>query len=384
MPSQLPVPDIRDSIRAGGRAIVARKDLLADTRTGAIYDLLMGTAAMAFSREALTDRDKFRAIYLTTAQNDDLTTFVSQRFGIDRVLDTYGTGSCGFSRGSASAGAGTIYAGTRLQVATTNGSIVYEVASDVSVSATQTSVVVPVQATTFGAGVAISNASASVLDTLWDNTWDVSGLSCANGTTFEAAPDFLARVKATLQEERPGYPALVQSTLLALGAPNVVLFPSQFQGGTDYGVSAAYVGDASYSCSSALLASCRAGLESARVLGCDLWIGPMAVTPITLGLTVSLWRDPSYFDQNKLLTTIALGVIQYFRRGTHAYAYKVDGIRSAIQRVSKDIETPTITSINGSAPADVTFAANPWAASMPRYLPSFNSLVANTTLTGPS
>lgn len=384
MPSQLSLPSISDHLRVGKRAIVSQRRLFADDRSGSVYDLLMGTAAMAWAREASADRDKFRAIYFTTAEGDDLTTFVQQRFGIARVLDTYGQGSATFVRASAAGGAGTIYAGTQVQISSaTGGATVYQVTTDTAVGATQLAVQVPIQATTYGLGTAITGGTGPVIDPLWDNSFVVTGLYCKNGTTYESAAEFRARVTQTLLDQRPGYPTLIFSTLQAAGAAQVLLFPSNYQG-TDHGINCAYVGDAGFNSTQALIIACRLAVESCRVLGADLQVLGMQTTALPITLAVSLWDDPSKFDQNSLISNVASGVMQYFASMQNAFAYKIDGIRGAAMRVSQAIQNVNVISVNGvSPPVDATFSSAAFPAVLSRYLPSFNQLYSGISLSGP-
>lgn len=377
MPSQLQLPTIADSLRVGKRAIVATRDELADDRTGSIYDFFMGTAALAWAREALADRDKFRAIYFSTAQNDDLTDYAKKRFDIDRVLDTQGAGTALFVRASTAAGAGTIYKGTRVIVSDPRGgSTTYEVSANVSVGATDLTVPVPVNAADVGLGSAISDASGTVVDALFD-VFTAEHIYCQNGTVFEPAADFRARVVQALLDERPGYPTAIKNSLYAAGATQVVLFPSNYQG-VDSGINCAYVGDSGGSASGSLIIACRSAVESSRVLGADLQVFGMGVSALAVDLTVSLWDDPSKFDQLMLIRGVVAGVMQYFNDPRNAFAYKVDGIRGAAQRVSNAIQNVAV-----NAPViDATFSSTAWPAILTRYSPTTNTV--SVTLQGPS
>src|SRR5580693_466230 len=117
MPASEPLPTITDLLGVFGAGVVARTDPNADVRRGAVYDHFAGVGAILFSREAQRDRDLFRARYFDTADGADLTELVATRFGIARVLDGYGTGTALFTRDSPSAGAGTIWEGTRIILA---------------------------------------------------------------------------------------------------------------------------------------------------------------------------------------------------------------------------------------------------------------------------
>lgn len=375
MPSNLPLPTIADSLQQGKQAIVGTREEFADIHSGSIYDYLMGTAALAWAREAQADQDKFRGIYFTTAQNDDLTTYVQQRFGIARIMDSYGVGSCLMQRQNFLSGAGIIYAGTHVQVATgMGGSIVYEVVNDVTCGPTQLLVPVEIRATTSGGGVAITNGSGSIVDPLWDDSFIAIGLYCGNGTSFEAATDFRARVVQQLLNQRPGYPAAIKAALLAIGAPNVVLFPSNYQG-IDSGINACYVGDANYQCSQALLIDSRVNVEGTRVLGADLEVFPMATSLLSVALTLNLWDDPSKFDVGTIKALAIAGVLQYFGNSANAFAYKRDGIAGSAQRTSNAIQQVTVT----SPTVDATFSSSNWPSTLTRYTPT-GATVAITIL----
>lgn len=377
MPSQLALPTAQDSLRIGKRAIVATRDELVDDRTGSIYDFLMGTAALAWAREAQTDRDKFRAIYFMTAQNDDLTDYVKQRFGIDRILDTQGTGQALFERATTSAGAGTIYKGTRFLVNDLHGgSIAYQVTANAVCGATQKQVAVSIQAIPYGLGVAINDASGPVIDPLFD-TFTAVDVYCQNGTVFEPAANFRARVVQELLDQRPGYPTLIKQTLLDAGASQVILFPSNYQG-TDSGINCAYVGDSGFGANNSLLIACRKIVETSRVLGADLQVLGMSSSTLSIDLTVSLWDDPANFDQLMLKSAVVAGVIQYFTDPTNAFAYKVDGIRGAAQRVSNAIQTVVVNTPS----VDATFSSTSWPATLTRYMPNSSSI--SVALQGPS
>src|SRR5579862_972708 len=111
MPSTDPIPPLADALRAFGDAVVATRDERADVRRGAVYDHFAGVGAVLLVREALHDRDVFRALYLDTADGADLTALVRRRFGIARILDTFGTGFAVLARSSVAAGEGTVWTG---------------------------------------------------------------------------------------------------------------------------------------------------------------------------------------------------------------------------------------------------------------------------------
>ncbi len=374
MPSALPIPSINDEITAAANALVGRKDQYADVHDGSVYQYLNGTAAMAFHQEAVRDRDLFRAVYTNTAQGDDLTTRVRNLFAVERILDTPGTGSAAFMRGTANAGGGIIWEGTRINI----DGVFYEVAADTGMGASQLSASVPIRATKTGPGYSISNASGQLYDPLWDNSLVPTNVSCGNGTTFEAADDFRARVKSILFANRPGYAAYITSVLNAIGASQVVLLPSYYSGGVDVGINACYVGDSGFSATQALINACQVAAEGARVLGADTIFRGLSVSGLTIKLTVSLWDTPGKFDLVTMRRLITGGVAQYFGNVSNAFAYKIDGIRGAAQRVSNNIQDVTVITPS----VDIVLSDTAWPNTLTRYI--VNQGAIEVTFTGPN
>lgn len=389
MPSLLDVPSAADHIKAAADAMRGQRDKRTDTRRGAVYEFLTGKAALLWTREASRDRDMFRAIYFDTAEQDDLTFYIQQRYGISRILDTYGTGTAAFSRPTAGGGAGTIYAGTRI-IVPGNDPRAYKVAADTPVAASQTAVSnVPVSATVLGPGQAIQNATGRIDDPLWDLTWSVSSLSCGDGTTYEDSQSYRARTRKALLDQRNGYVTAITTVLRNTGAQNVVLFPSDYSGGTDFGINAIYVGDAGYNSTAALIGQCNVAAEGVRVLGADCLILGMVSSLLTCSLTVTLWDDPGLFDINGITSIaqrIQAGVVQYFTSQGNSFAWKVDGIRGAAARVDPSIQTVTVASVNGMAPpADAVLGTSlgvPWPPQLIRYFTNPNAITV--AITGPT
>lgn len=113
MPASDPLPSIRNLLTSSANAVVGTRQSVADTRRGSIYDHFAGSGAILVTREAARDRNLFRAVYLDTAEGDDLTRLVKLRFGIDRIVPSYGTGKALLTRARVAAGGGTIWEGTR-------------------------------------------------------------------------------------------------------------------------------------------------------------------------------------------------------------------------------------------------------------------------------
>jgi len=252
MPSTQPLPTIRGLVQAASNALVGERDANGDVRSGSLYNHNAGPMAVLFSREADRDKDLFEDIYFNSAKGDALTDLVQTRTGIARYLDAAGMGTCSFTRPTDGGGGGSFLQGSRIQVAGTPG-MIYEVAADTVVSATALSCTIPIQASTLGTGTAITaTAGLSLVDPIYDNTWVPTQLICADGTDFEKAADYRARVLQTRINQRVGYFAQMTLACQSVGAAYVIGFASQYglavtDYADDYGLNAIYVADDGYS-----------------------------------------------------------------------------------------------------------------------------------------
>lgn len=363
MPSVQPVPTLADLRKAYRDAVVGQRDNRSDLNDGSGYDLTSGPAAILWSRQGQRDRDMFHAVYFDTAQGDDLTNRGNSLYQIPRILDTYGTGVATLVRATASGGSGTVPTGTRFFIVPSNGQAdarVYKVSADTVASATQTLLQVPVSATVLGVGTALAATSGGgyimqIQDPLWDTSWTLQSIQTVDGTTFEKAEDYRARVRVTRAANRVGYKAAIINTLAGIGATNVALFASSWAGlSQDYGLNWCYVADASFNGSPALITACDLALESVRVLGCDLQVLPISTVQLTVSLQVSLWDDPGNFDLGSITTSIQANVAAYFDGRRNAYSYQLDAIFGAVARASTAIQNLTILSPASSANVTTT------------------------------
>ena len=363
MPSQLDLPKISDHLRVASNALRGQQDELADVRSGSIYNTLEGVTAIGFSREAVRDRDQFRSIYFSLAEDDELTTMVQQRYGIDRILDTYGAGSASFVRPDATGGAGRIYKGTRILVPGPQP-LVYQMTADTDANGSQLEVAgVPIEATTYGATQVMENGAGTVMDPLWDSSWTVSNLQCVAGTIFEDAHDFRARVAQTLLDRRKGYATAIEKALSDAGAVEAVLLPYNYDGHIDAGLNVCYVGDASFSGSASLVRKAEIAAENARMLGADIVFLPLASGILAVSMTIALWDDPARFDVVNIRTAAKAAVSQYFDSIANCFAYKVSAIEGNIRRVSNAIQQVTLT----SPTVDATLTSRPWPSTLTRW-----------------
>lgn len=350
MPSAQPIPTLADLRQAFADGVVGQRERRADTHDGSSYDLLGGMSAILFSRQAQRDRDLFRANYFESAEGDDLTTRGQRIYGVTRNLDAYGVGTATIVRPNASAGQGTVPAGTRFTVysgAGTSDPRICTVTSDVQVGATALIATLPIRATTTGTGTAVSAIGllVQISDSLWDTSWTVQALQTADGTVFEKAEDYRARIRNQQYASRQGYELAITAACVAVGAVNVKLYPGNWTGdGTDLGFNLCYVGDAGYNTSTALLNACSLALESVRVLGGDIQVLPMTSQSLSVNLTVSLYDDPGSFNTSDLTAAIQAAVASYFDGRRNAYSYQLDAIAGAVRAASTSVQGVVVNS----------------------------------------
>lgn len=385
MPSTLPLPTVSDFVAAFHGGVRAKRDKRADGHSGAAYDYVAGSTAMLLAREAAYVRDLFRAIYFGVADGDDLTELVAGRFGITRGVDGPGTGSATFVRPTSAGGAGTIWEGTRVLIyGASPKPHIYAVAEDTPVLAGATYVAgVPIRATFTGLGSAIDTSTGgqriALDDPLWDATWGVTNLRCAEGSVFEPAPEFRARVLSTLHASQVGYATGMVAACNAAGAANVTVFGTNF-GGQDLGACAVYVGDASFNGSDAVVTACTVALESWRMLGADMHVGRMVSTPLTIAATVQLYDDPSLFDA-PTIDRACQGAIRRAFSASASYGYDLDALFGAVVGVSDAIQSVTFTTPSSSQ--GLLVGSPPWfPQTLPRYAIPASGI--RLTFVGPS
>jgi|SRR5215469_16809510 len=357
MPFTKDEPTIQDFIKAFGDGVVGEKDRYADVRTGSLLNHIAGPAAIKWSQETARDTDLFRNIYFSSADDVELTNIGQTRYSIPRKLDTQGIGTAALSRTNSSAGAGIFPAGTRLTVFDVNGlleSITYEITSDVIVSASATSAVVPIHAVNYGSGVAVnaSNVTSFIRleDPVWDNTWTINSVSCVDGTNFEPADQYRARVNSTLIATRNGYVPELMQTCLNAGATNVVLYQSNFAGNNnDFGLNICYVGDNGFNSSIDLCNACKVALESSRVLGANLAVLPMQAFALNINANVYLWDSPANFDTSLLTNVLTATLVGEFS-GSKGFTYTRDQLSGALMAASNAVEFATFTTPATDAP----------------------------------
>lgn len=331
---------ISDFIRAARVAVHGQADRDADFIVGSEYDALAGSCAIIWSRQAQRDTDMFRATRFNTAEDRELTRLCYKRWGIQRYLDTRGTGVAVLTRPSAGA-AETVWRGTRIQLyGETLVAKVYRVTADTLAVAGATVVTVPVEAIDFGPdSSAQTYSNLGLADPLLDSTWVVSYLDVGRGTLFEKAASLIARVRKTRLDQRVGYPQAIIDACKAVGAGQVAVFASDFGGDAlDTGLNVTYVGDSGYSGNPALVQACTVAVRKARVCGDHMQVLPMARVPLTVTADIVLSDAPSRFDISRFEAIHYAALRQALNGDDGDFGYTRIGLMSAIARSTVEVQ----------------------------------------------
>lgn len=375
-------PTIATFLKASRDAIAGTDETL-DAREGSAYDLAHGGAALIWSRQAQRDRDLFRQVYPDTSIGENLERLGSWYYGTPPTPASLGTGEAIFDRTSEfsgefseefGGGAGTIWEGTRIRVLSPGGdgpSSSYAVAEDTPVSVSAGAVTVPIRATVSGVGTAIevTNAERLILDdSVYDASFRVTHLACADGTDAEERGVYLARARQSRLDARKGYAARLVRACKEAGAANVVALPSTtFGPSEDFGVSRIYVGDAGFTTPPTLITACLLALDAAQVAGCDVEVLGMAPTPVTLSATVRLWRDLGKVNVVGLQTLLTKAIADEFAGRSRFWLFRHDAIGGAMQRASSEVESADITTTPDEPPAE-------FPTVLPRYTLNLNTI----------
>jgi len=357
MSSDLELPGVPELLDVFAAELRSRRGE-ADVHRGSNYDLAAGMGALLWARMAGRDRDLFRVCYFDGATDEDLNARVVAHDGPARVESTRGSGHAVIRRATTAGGAGTVWAGTRLLVSGTGTILprVYLVSSDVSVGVVP-SATVPIEAEKVGSGVGIDTALLSgarmvIPDELWDTSWAVERVVCADGTDRETDSAYLARYRQDRIDRRRGYATAIIDACKTAGAAEVALFESDHIT-PDEGINRCFVADASFQATTDLLRRCRVAIDSARVCGCDMTVFGMSRQLCTFDLTLHLWDDPGRYNQDAIRVEATKAVLRYFDGSTNPYVYRFDGVRGELARSVPDLQSVVVN----SGPSDTSIAS---------------------------
>lgn len=386
MPSQQDVPSAAQLLDAYGAEIAAIERPAADLHRGSGYDIHGGVGAVLFHRQAIADRDRFRATYYDTAQDLDADILIRGRYGIlaARIPDLPGNGTATLTRASAFGGAGTFREGTRVSILPTDISGIvqtFEVSADTAIGASDVLAQVPIRALVNGnkpVDVTTSQGSLSLDDPTWDSAWRVIEIQCGAGFTKESDAAYKARIKALRLSQRKGYAKSISDACMAVGAGEVALFASDW-GGADHGINHCFVADAGFVTTPALLTACRIAVDSVRVLGADLFVFGMTNTPLSIALTVQVWS----VDQTRAAADISdiatAAVVDFFASSQNSLYWTVDSLSAVVMRQLRGDAQSVVVTPSLAEPVRSTMLDT---ASLPRYVVGVGDV--SVTVVGPS
>lgn len=365
----IPEPTIQDMIDAAAKAVRGMGDKNADFVRGSDYEALIGPSAIIWYREAQRDTDLFNAINFNTADGDDLTELALRRYGKVRVLDSRGTGTAVLAR-PASGVAETIWAGTRFMIPGPQARF-YRTTRNVAVGVEDLTVRLPIEALEIGPGVAVNvgDNGAVIADVLKDSTWRVFMMSCTDGTLFEKAEDFRARIRRERLEARVGQVKRIIQACADAGAPNVAIFRSDYAGDAyDAGLNYVYVGDPGNNGTPELVKACTLALQKVRVAGDSLQVLPMTRGTLDVSADIYLYDSPVLFDIPRLERLHGAAILQYLNGTSGRLTYSLDGLRGAIARNTPEVQRVVLATPS----ADQQIVSGPrknFPAVLTRYVP---------------
>lgn len=335
-------PSILDLIDIASKAISGQGDKNADFVRGSDYESLIGPPAVIWTREERRDEDLFNATRFHTAQGEDLTSLVRDRYGVERFLDTNGTGTAIISRPTGGS-SGTVWAGTRITIF--GGSPkTYRTTSDKFVSSESTSALLNIEALVPGPGTGATTTSDLRLDdSLWDPTWTVGSLECSDGESFEPASSLIARVREGRTNQRVGQEQAIKDACKAVGAANVQVFRSNYGGDAlDGGLNVVYVGNLGWQGSPSLVKACFLALRSVRVLGDHIQVLPMARVTLNPVIDVYLATAPALNDIERLYQIHREAVIEYLGGVSGGFSFTKIGILSSLIKPTPEVQRATV------------------------------------------
>ncbi|MDB4992599.1 MAG: hypothetical protein JWM74_31, partial [Myxococcaceae bacterium] len=218
-----------------------------------------------------------------------------------------------------------------------------------------------------------------VEDPLWDTTWTVDALECGDGTEFEQAAETRARFRDFRRASRVGFVEALVAACKDAGAANAVLFPSDYAGDDeDNGLNMAYVGDAGFAGSDALVRAVQMRLESTRVLGDNLQVRPLTRSDLVIRADVNLWEAPARVNLAALRTVLVGAILGYFDGATSGFSYDRDALAGAMMKAAAAVQFVSFDL--PSADAGVLSTVN-GRLNFPASLPRFQVRDADITLT---
>lgn len=297
---------------------------------GDVYDAIIAGAATMASAIIAFANQRFRSAFLDGAEGSDLTDLAYDR-GVEREPGSQAIGTVTLTRATATVGAGTVNAGTRIRTeADSTGSFVV-ITLDSNFVFGGATLSVSGNATAEQIGVE-GNIGPNTLDSFLDIPFDTSlvptNTQFAGGAPEESDEDLRDRVRGFfLTQARGTIEALKFGARQVAGVDRVTVTVDSA------GVVTVYVADAAGNSSAALVAAVTAELENWRDAADVVYVtgGVIVLQNVTYSLTVRTGTDVA-----ALVDTIADAITSRIGRLNPGETLYRDMITAAIRDVDRD------------------------------------------------
>ncbi len=357
MPAKTAPPTIEDYRQAFRGGVLAKREDADLFNSGSSYDVFGGWAAQGFYRLSVRARGNFRNIYFDSAEGEALSDRVAKLYPdvAPAEVESAGTGYVILARPTTTAGGDFIYEGTRISVSTPGGISYYLTSETLYVDPAALTIEIPLYAEQTGTGQSVDAQYAVIESSVYDATFHVIRIVCADGTDGVKASEYRAQVRTEHIANRPGYIADIEEKLRAVGADQIEFFASDYFGESeDNGLNRIFVSDVSYSTSDALLLACRQALFDCVMWGAATQVLPLQRQSVKLTATVKLWAINSTRSRDGLAADIRDRLVEYI--SANPYTWDLNSASGHARQTSNDIETLTVTANvtppNKTAPFD--------------------------------
>lgn len=351
-----------------------------DTRNLARYSAIFaGMAAMGVRSNKLVV-EVFDEQVLDRATDDKLDAYCTLRGPVVRHVAAKARGVASFTRSVATAGAGTILAGTEIRIpnASTGKSIVAIVKTDRAVASTElaaTSVEIEAQQEgedanvgTVSTGLALTGLPAA----LWDATLQPTSVTLAGGSDVESDEDMRERQRLWERaRQRCTLSAIAFGAKLVNGVKHVVL--ADIRDPHLGGWANIYVGDVGWQSTTTLRREVAVSLESWRGMGASVNVRGLAQSDVTLNAKLRMARPIANYDILALREAGIVAALNFFDKRVDPYQYDATMLAGRLARVHDEVAkvTGTINSIDiASVLASVSSPISPSKFKELGYLPS--------------
>ncbi|WP_298516635.1 baseplate J/gp47 family protein [uncultured Nocardioides sp.] len=288
--------------------VQSRQPELTDWTEGSNLDALAGEGAILADEVALVLVNLFRAHFIDTAEGDDLTALVSDRFGLTRKPATAAIGTVTFTRGSSS-GTLLIPAGTQVsgevdgdEVTFTTDADVYLVSGSIDAEAT---------CTVLGRA---GNVAAGIIDTIDSVIAGDPDLTVENADIFaggspeETDPRLRDRARRYFQTLRKGTVGALEAGALGVAGVEYATVDESHYAWDDGGYVEIFIGDPDASANADLVAAVSLELVEWRAAGIKLVVTAAEREEIALEVQVTALRGA---DQTTIRAAARSALLAY-------------------------------------------------------------------------